>query len=51
MSIYEAVLALVGPLPDGCEPLAWVVSAVILLYLMTSIFSILSNLFSFIGGR
>lgn len=51
MSVYEAVVALVGLPPAGYDIVVWVVSAVICLYLITSAFSILASFVSSIFGR
>lgn len=51
MSVYEALLELVGPIPAGFEPLVWTVSAVFLLYLVVSVFSILASVIQFAGGK
>lgn len=51
MSVYEAVLNLVGDVPSGYEPLAWVLSAVILIYLLCSVFSIIASVVNWIAGK
>lgn len=51
MSVYEALLELVGSIPVGFEPLAWTVAAVFLLYLVVSVFSILASVIQFAGGK
>lgn len=51
MSISEAVLNLVGDIPLGYEPLLWLGSWIVLLYLLCSTFSVIVSLFKFIGGR
>lgn len=51
MSVYEAVLDLIGTPPPGYDIVVWVVCAVILLYLITSAFSIIASIISYIGGR
>lgn len=51
MSVYQALLDLVGPVPAGYEALAWTAAAVFLLYLIVSVFSILSSVIHFAGGK
>lgn len=51
MSVYEAVLNLVGPVPEGYEALVWIFSAIILIYLMCSVFSIISAVINWISGK
>lgn len=49
--LYEAVVNLLGPVPVGFEPLVYVLCVPILLWLLTSVFSILWSLLSWIGGK
>lgn len=51
MSVYEAIVSLIGVPPAGYEIVVWVVCAVILLYLITSAFSIVASVINYIGGR
>ena len=51
MSVYEALLELVGPVPEGYEPLAWALAAVVLIYLLCSVFSILASVINWIAGK
>ena len=51
MSLYEALLTLVGQPPAGYDIVVWVVAAVVLLYLLCSAFSIVASVISYIGGR
>lgn len=51
MSVYEAIVSLIGEVPAGYDIIAWVVCAVILLYLITSAFSIIGSIINWIGGR
>lgn len=51
MSVYEAVLNLVGPIPAGYEVLVWVFAAVVLLYMLTSVFSIIASVVNWISGK
>lgn len=50
-TVLDAVVALVGPVPAGFEPVAWVVAAILFLFLVSSAFSILYALLNWIGGR
>lgn len=51
MSVYEAILDLVGPIPDGYEVLVWVFAAIVLLYLLCSVFSIISSVINWISNK
>ena len=51
MSIYQALLDLVGDIPAGYEVIVWIFAAIVLLYLLCSVFSIISSVLSFIAGR
>ncbi len=51
MSVYEAVLELVGPIPAGYEVLAWIFGSLVLLYLLCSVFSVISAVLNWISGR
>lgn len=51
MSFYEALINLIGVPPAGYDIVVWVVCAVILLYLITSVFSILASVLQFVGGK
>lgn len=51
MSIYEALLSLVGDVPVGYEVLAWIMAAIVLLYLLCSVFSIVSCVVNWISGK
>lgn len=51
MSIYEAVLSLVGDVPVGYEILAWIFSAIVLIYLLCSTFSIIGAVVNWISGK
>lgn len=46
MSVYEAVVALIGMPPPGYDIVVWVIASVIGLYLVTSAFSIISAFIS-----
>jgi hypothetical protein len=51
MSVYAAIVALIGTPPAGYDIVVWVVCAVLLLYLITSAFSILASFIGFIAGK
>lgn len=50
-TIYEAVIALVGEVPPGCEPLAYVLSGIVLIFLLQNAFGIVGSLLNWIGGK
>lgn len=49
MSVYEAVIELIGPPPPGYEILVWFLAGIILLFLIRSAFGILSSLLDYLG--
>lgn len=51
MSIYQAVLELVGPVPAGYEILCWLLAGIILVYLLCSAFSVIASIINWIGGK
>lgn len=51
MQIYDALISLVGEPPVGYEILVWIFSALVLIFLLRSVFSILYAVISWIGGR
>lgn len=51
MSIYEAILELVGDVPAGYEMIAWIFAAIVLLYLLCSTFSIIVSVLNWIAGK
>lgn len=51
MSIYESVIALVGDVPVGFDIIAWIFSALVLIYLIRTVFSIISSILSWVGGQ
>lgn len=51
MSVYEALISLVGEPPAGYDILVWIFAAVVLLFLIRSAFSIISSVLDWIGGR
>lgn len=50
-TIYEALVSLVGEPPVGLEPLVYVMSCVILLFLVLSAFSLVGAVVKWIGGK
>jgi hypothetical protein len=52
MSILQALIDLIGPVPRGYEIIAWVAASMILLYMVSCIFKIVSELLRVVtGGR
>lgn len=49
--LYEALVNLLGTVPVGFEPLVYVGSILVLLWLLNSVFSILWSVLSWIGGK
>lgn len=49
--LYEAVLNLIGEVPVGYEPLLYVIAAIVLLWLLDHVFSIIWSVLSWIGGK
>lgn len=49
--LYEALVSLVGEVPEGFEPLVYVAAVLVLIWLLSSVFSILWSLLSWIGGK
>lgn len=49
--LYEAVVNLIGPVPVGFEPLLYVACVLVLLWLLSSVFSILYAVLGWIGGK
>lgn len=48
--MYAEILNLVGEVPYGFEGLAWVISAVILVFLLQTAFSVLFTVCKWLGG-
>ena len=44
MSLLEALIALVGDVPAGYEPFAWVIGACFAFYLITTMFGVLVSI-------
>lgn len=51
MSVYQAITELIGEVPAGYEIIAWILSGCILLFLIRSVFGIISSLLEWIGGK
>ena len=49
--LYEEVVNLLGPVPTGYEPLLYVACVLVLLWLLSSVFSILWSVIGWIGGK
>ena len=49
--LYEAVVNLLGPVPTGYESLLYVACVLVLLWLLSSVFSILWSVIGWIGGK
>lgn len=49
--LYEKVVELIGTVPVGFEPLVYIASILVLLWLLQTVFSILWTLLSWIGGK
>lgn len=49
--LYEALVNLLGAVPVGFEPLVYIGSILVLLWLLNSVFSILWSVLSWIGGK
>lgn len=49
--LYEAVVNLIGEVPLGYEPLVYVACILILLWLLSTTFSILWQIINWIGGK
>ena len=50
-TIYAAVVELIGEVPAGCEPLVYVFSCVVLLFLLQQAFGIVYAVVQWIGGK
>ena len=48
--LYEKIVELIGPVPAGLEPVLYIVCCLILVWLLSTFFSILWNFFRLIGG-
>lgn len=49
--LYEAVVNLIGEVPLGYEPLVYIACILILLWLLSTTFSILWQIINWIGGK
>ena len=49
--LYEKIVELIGDVPVGFEPLVYIGSILVLLFLLQTVFSILWTLLNWIGGR
>lgn len=48
--LYDKIVELVGVVPIGLEPVVYIVSCLILVWLLSTFFSVLWSFFSMIGG-
>ena len=48
--LYDKIVDLVGVVPAGLEPVFYIVCCLILVWLLSTFFSILWNFFRLIGG-
>lgn len=49
--LFEALVNLIGEVPVGFEPLVYVFACIVLVWLLSSVFSILWSVFNWIGGK
>ena len=47
----EQVTALIGEVPAGCEPLLWLVCALVLFFFLDLVFGIVWAVVKWIGGK
>lgn len=50
MSIYEAIIELIGSAPEGYEPLGYIVVATVLLFLLSNCFLLIGSVVKRLGG-
>lgn len=51
ISLYDAVVEVVGTPPVGMEPLVYVICCVILLFLLSTAFRLIGEVLNWIGGK
>ena|GEM_PF-5959943 len=52
MSILQALIDLVGPVPNGYEVVAWIAAAIVLLFMLSCSYKILGAIVRMVtGGR
>lgn len=49
--LYEALVNLIGDVPVGFEPLVYIACVLVLIWLLSSVFSILWSVLNWIGGK
>lgn len=49
--LYEALVNLIGDPPVGFEPLIYIGAILVLIWLLSSVFSILWSVLNWIGGK
>lgn len=50
-TVYDALIALVGAVPNGYEIIAWIAAAVVFLWLVNSAFAVMYSIINWIGGK
>ena len=48
--IYEKVVELIGPVPVGLEPVLYIVCCLVLIWLLSTFFSVLWSFLQLLGG-
>lgn len=48
--LYEKVVELVGPVPAGAEPVLYLVVCLVLVWLLSTFFSVLWSFLQLVGG-
>lgn len=49
--LYQAIVDLIGEVPVGFEPVVYLGAILVLIWLLSTVFSILWSLLSWIGGK
>lgn len=49
--LFDALTSLIGPVPSGYEPLLYLGAVLVLLWLLSTVFSVLWSLLNWIGGK
>lgn len=44
--VYSLITDMIGTVPDGLEPVAWVVSAIVFLFVVSTTYRIVISIFS-----
>ena len=48
--LYEKVVELIGPVPAGLEPVLYIVCVLVLVWLLSTFFSVLWSFLQLLGG-